>query len=183
MKKLIVTGFVGALLAAAAVVLAQEPSELPKPQKEHAWLEQLAGEWEADIEALVPGQEPLKSKGTESVRKIGGFWVLAENKSEFQGQPFTGLLTLGYDAGKETYVGTWIDSMTGYLWTYEGTVDPAGKVLTLKTKGPSHTPGELAKFKEVLELKSKDHKVFTSYIEGENGEWTRMMTINYRRKK
>lgn len=183
MKKLIVAGCVGALLAGTAVNLAQEQPELPKPQKEHAWLEQLAGEWEADVEAIVPGQEPLKSKGTESVRKIGGFWVLAENKGEFQGQPYTGLLTLGYDAGKERYVGTWIDSMTGYLWTYEGTVDSTGKVLTLETEGPSHAPGEVANFKEVLELKSRDHKVFTSYIQGEDGEWTRMVRIDYRRKK
>ncbi|HUG89416.1 MAG TPA: DUF1579 domain-containing protein [Planctomycetaceae bacterium] len=183
MNKACVAGFI-VLLAAAAVVRAQEIPEFPKPGKEHQWLGQLVGEWDTEGELFMePGQPPLKTKGTESVRAIGGFWVLAENKGDFLGQPFTGLLTLGYDAEKKQYVGTWVDSMTGYLWTYEGAVDNAGKVLTLETEGPCpDRPGELSNFKEVLEIKSKDHKVFTSSMQGEDGTWTKMMTINYRRK-
>jgi hypothetical protein len=174
-----------ALFAVAGVGRAEEAPEFPKPEQEHEWLQQLVGEWESDVEMFIePGKPPLKSKGTESVRAIGGFWTLAENKGEAFGQPFTGLLTLGYDATKKRYVGTWVDSMTGYLWTYEGTVDATGKVLTLETQGPCpDAPGKLSQFKEVLALKSKDHKVFSSSIQGEDGKWTTMMTINYHRKK
>jgi hypothetical protein len=99
--------------------------------------------------------------------------------------PYAGILTVGYDPEKKSYVGTWVDSMQGYMWKYTGTVDDAGKTLTLETKGPcpKKPPGTLANFKEVLELKDKDHKVFTSSMQEDDGSWTKMVTMNYRRKK
>jgi hypothetical protein len=185
MKKYVAWGFIVALVASVSVSRAQEAPELPAPQKEHEWLQQLVGEWESEFEAVPdPSQPPVKSKGSESARSIGGFWVVAENKGDFDGLEFTGLLTLGYDADKKRYIGTWVDSMQSYLWTYEGTVDADGKVLTLETEGPCPMrPGQTTNFREVLELKSKDHKVFTSSIQLEDGSWVTMLTINYRRKK
>jgi hypothetical protein len=184
MKKIAITGFVGLLVAGAAVVQAEETPSLPGPAKEHEWLQQLVGEWDSESEMIMePGAPPQKSKGTESVRAIGGFWVMAENKGDVLGTPVTGILTLGYDAQKQKYVGTWVDSMTGYLWTYEGTLDEAGKVLTLETEGPNFTGAGTARFKDVIEVKSKDHKVLTSSMQGEDGEWVTFMTAQYRRKE
>jgi hypothetical protein len=160
-------------------------SDMPKPTKESKWLEQFAGEWTAESEIYaVPGQPPMKSKGDETARMIGGFWLMAESKSELFGMPMTGILTVGYDSEKKSYVGTWIDSMTGYMWNYTGKVDDAGKALTLDTRGPCpKKPGTLTNFKEVLELTDKDHKVFTSSMQEEDGTWTKMVVINFQRKK
>jgi Protein of unknown function (DUF1579) len=44
-------------------------------------------------------------------------------------------------------------------------------------------PGALAKFKKVTEFKSKDHRVFTSSMQGEDGKWAGIVNINYLRKK
>jgi hypothetical protein len=161
-----------------------EMPEMPKPQKEHAWLERFAGKWDAESEIYMePDQPPLKVKGEESARMIGGFWLMAESKSEIFDTPVTGILTLGYDPEAKTYVGTWVDSMTGYLWTYKGTVDDDGKTLTLTTRGPCpKKPGTLANFREVLELKEKDHKTFTSFMQEDDGSWTKLVAINYRRE-
>ena len=91
--------------------------------------------------------------------------------------------TLGYDPQAKKYVGSWVCSMEGYLWKYEGTVDASGKVLTLNTEGPSmSSPGKMAKMKDVLEIKDKDHKVLKSYMQGPDGKWVQFMTINARRK-
>ncbi|MEX0713880.1 MAG: DUF1579 family protein [Pirellulales bacterium] len=185
MKKFAFGCFVVALLTGAAMLGGKEVPQLPVPEKEHEWLGQLAGEWETEGEAfLEPGKPPIKCQGTESARRIGGFWIVAENKGTFMDVPVTGVLTLGYDPQKKKYVGTWIDSVSNYLWSYEGTVDAGGKTLTLETEGPSHdTPGKLAKFKEVIEVKTDDHKVFTSSVQGEDGKWSTIVTIHYRRKK
>ncbi|MBI3119252.1 MAG: DUF1579 domain-containing protein [Candidatus Hydrogenedentes bacterium] len=159
---------------------------MPPPQKEHEWLQQLVGEWTSEWEASMPDSTPVKFHGTESVRAIGGFWVLAEGTNTMPDMlaPMLSELTLGYDPAKGKYVGTWVDSMTSYLWTYQGSVDEAGKVLTLDTEGPCPMKGgQMTKFKEVLEIKSKDEKVFTSSIQEDNGAWTKMLTIDYKRKK
>ena len=180
MRRIVVAGLMAALLGAAAVCSAQ----VPGVEKEHQWLQQLVGEWEAEVEVTIaPGQPPLKSRGTESVRTIGGLWVVAEGKNDFMGTPMASVMTLGYDPEKKKYVGTWVDSFTSYLWKYEGTVDAAGKVLTLEAEGPNPTaPGKLVRFREVIEVKSKDHKVFSSSQQTADGKWNTFVTVNYRRK-
>ncbi len=185
MRKFTVASFVVALLVNAAVCMAQELPKMPAPQEQHAWLKQLAGEWESQSEIYMePGKPPIKAKGTETARMIGGFWLQGENKGTIMDQPMTGILTVGFDPETKQYVGTWVDSMTSYLWKYEGKVDETGNILTLATKGPCpKKPGTLSNFKEVIELKDKDHKVFTSSMQEDDGTWTKMVTIDYRRKK
>jgi Protein of unknown function (DUF1579) len=166
----------------SVVCQAQESPDMPKPQKEHAWLQQLAGDWDSETTVKPPGQPEVKMKGRERSGMIGGFWLVAENTSDMTGTPYTGILTLGYDSRKKQYVGTWIDSMGDYLWHYTGKV--TGKKITLEAKGPSPLkPGKLSNFKETVELTDADHKVFTSTMQEDNGSWTPMLTIKYTRKK
>ena len=181
MKNRTLALLIASLLCGTIVVHAQEM----QPQKEHKWLEQFAGEWDFEVEIVMqPGQPPIKAKGTDSGRMVGGFWVTVEGKAEMMGMPFLSRLTLGYDPTKKKYIGTWIDSMSSYLWKYEGTVDATGQILTLETEGPNPMkPETVSKFKEVTEFKSKDHRVFTSSILGDDGKWTTMVTANSRRKK
>lgn len=107
------------------------------PQKEHQWLQQLVGEWtsEADM-AMETGQPAETCKGTESVRSLGGLWILAEGQGQMpDGGAATMLLTLGYDPQKGRFVGTWVGSMMTHLWVYDGFLDAAGRVLTLEAEG------------------------------------------------
>ena len=54
-----------------------------EPQKEHQWLQKLVGEWTYEGEATMePGEPPAKMTGTESVRSLGGLWILAEGQGE-----------------------------------------------------------------------------------------------------
>src|SRR4029450_1377099 len=116
----------------------EEIAMKPEPQKEHQWLQKLVGEWTYDGEAsMEPGKPPERFKGTESVRSLGGLWVLCEGHGEMPGgEPATTLMTLGYDPEKGRYVGTWVGSMMTHLWIYDGGLDAAGKVLTLGSRGP-----------------------------------------------
>lgn len=187
MNKIMLAVSCVALLAVVAASRAQEMPKMPEPQKEHQWLRQFVGDWENEGEATMPTepvQPAMKFKGTETARQLGGFWLIADGKGEMMGTPMQTILTLGYDADKKKYVGTWVDSMSGHLWKYEGTLDPTGKTLTLNTEGPCPLyPGKTFKFKEVVEFKTPDHKVFTSSMQKEDGTWQQMVTINSRRKR
>jgi len=155
------------------------------PQKEHDWLQQLVGAWTYESECVMaPGQPPGKFTGSENVRSLGGLWIHAESHGEMPGGGTAVMvLTLGYDPQQQQFTGTWVGSMMTHLWVYKGSLDAAEKVLTLNTEGPSCTgDGTLAKYKDVIEIKSNGHRVLTSHILGENGEWQAFMTANYRRK-
>ena len=159
--------------------------DMPMPVKQHEWLQQFVGEWDTAVEVqMEAGKPPMKGRGTEVVRRLGGFWVVGEGSGEMEGMPGTmmSLLTLGYDTAKGKYVGTWVDSMNSYLWKYEGSVDSSGKVLTLETEGPCPLKPGLVRFKEVTEFRTKDHRVFTSSMQDDDGKWVIMVRADYRRK-
>jgi hypothetical protein len=90
-----------------------------------------------------------------------------------------GLLVLPFFTGERT---TWVGSMMTHLWVYDGVLDAAGKVLNLDTVGPDMSGG-MAKFQDVYEFKSNDHRVLTSHMLGADGKWSSFMTANYWRKK
>jgi len=186
MKKYAAAGIGLALLIGAVVYAADDAPKMPEPQKEHAWLHQLVGEWETEAEITgAPGQPPEKCRGKERVRKIGGFWIVADVEGKMPGTDKTmnAMLTLGYDPQQKKYIGTWIDSMLSHMWRYTGTLDADKKVLTLDTEGPSFaTPGKMAKYRDVFEIKNKDYKTLTSSVLGDDGKWTSFITVHYRRK-
>jgi hypothetical protein len=168
----------------ASVCQAQVP-EMPKPSKEHELLSQFAGDWEVTAETVaLPNVEPLKCEGTESAKMVGGFWLVGQTEASMMGMKVNSLLTIGYNPTKKKYVGTFVCSADSTLWEYEGTMDDDGKKLTLTTEGPSPLdPSKTGQYREELELTDKDHKTFTSYMQGEDGKWVKMVTMSYTRKK
>ena len=85
-----------------------------EPQSQHAWLQQLVGEWTYEVD----GEE--KAGGREIIKPIGPLWIVGE--SEFTmpgGGTGTARITVGFDPQKGRFVGTWIGSMMTYLWVYD----------------------------------------------------------------
>lgn len=181
------------LLALAAVGLAMQDVGhdvgqdvgATEPTKEHEWLQQLVGEWSCSMEMTMgPGTEPMTMESTESVRAVGDLWILGEGSADMGGARLTSFLTLGYDPEEQAFVGTWIDSMHANLWIYDGKLDEVRKTLTLEAEGPGFPDrSKKAKYRDVIELKSPDHKVLTSSVQGADGEWTTFLRADYRRKE
>lgn len=151
-------------------------------QQQHRWLLQLVGEWRFEVEAQMGPDKPVETfHGTESVRALGELWVLCEGSGEMPGGGIANtLMTLGYDSQRQRFIGSWVGSMMSHMWVYDGELDAEQKVLTLHTEGPDFSnAGKTAKYKDVIELKSAEHRVLSSHSLGEDGEWHCFMTANY----
>jgi hypothetical protein len=151
----------------------------------HIWLQQLVGDWEVSQEVwMEPGAEPMRMESTESVRPIGDLWVMSEGHADFGGDPFQSVMTLGYDPAREAFVGTWIDTMQPILCLYEGSLDEAGRVLTLAAEGPRFDGKEgTGHYRDAIEVVDSDHKVLTSSVLQPDGSWVRFMRAEFTRVK
>lgn len=156
-----------------------------EPQKEHQWIHKLVGEWTFDSECnMGPDQPAMSTKGSEVVRSLGGLWTVAEADAEMSGAPgWKSIMTLGFDPTTGRFVGTFIATMMAYMWQYSGSLDAAGKVLTLDTEGPNFTDGKLTKYQDIIEFFGNESRTLSSRILGENGEWKPFMKATYTRRQ
>lgn len=155
-----------------------------QPVKEHEWLQQLVGEWTWDCEMnMGPDKPKEKSNGAESVRSLGGLWVILEGTGAMpDGDQYTSVMTLGYDLTPKKYVGTWIGSMMSRLWVYDITMAPSGDELWMDAEGPSMADVEkLGQYRDIITIKSRDHRILSGNYKNEAGEWTNFMVTNYHR--
>jgi len=164
-------------------------SEFPMPTltKEHAFLNQFAGEWESEGETYMgPDQPPGKLKGTESTYVIGGMWAVGHIKGGMDGgeSGYEQTYIVGFDSDSGKYVGSVVDNMTTTLWKHnDGFLDEAENKIVTFTEGPFFGMPGTVKFRETSQFKNPDHRLFTSEMQGPDGEWTTMLTVHVRRKK
>lgn len=163
--------------------------DMPEPCSEHRWLHRLVGEWEVESEcSMGPDQPPMQTKGTEKVRSLGGLWTVGEGRmgdaaGNGSDDGCDAIMTLGYDPTSKRFVGTFIAAMMTHLWSYNGSLDAAGNVLTLDTVGPSFAgDGTLAPYQDIIEFVDNDHRTLRSQMRGPDGQWTQFMSAHYRRR-
>ncbi len=157
----------------------QDDMEPTNKLEQHEWLQQLVGEWNVSSEAIMePGGDSTTWESKESIRSIGGLWIVAEGTADYDGQSFTSLMTLGYDPNKGAFVGSWIDTIQPTMWSYVGHLDESKRLLTLEAEGPSFgDPSKTAKYRDQIELIGSDEKKTTSSVLGEDGSWSTFMTV------
>ena len=71
--------------------------------------------------------------------------------------------------------------MMTHLWIYNGALDESEKILTLDTEGLNFTQSAIAKYQDIIEFVSDDHRIMRSQILGDDGNWQQFMTAHYRR--
>ncbi len=175
------------LILAAQALCAQEVPMMSGAEKEHQWLKKFVGEW--DVVSQSPGGEGQPPVSIESVMKssmLGELWLVNESEMDIGGTKVKSIQLIGYDPQKKKYVGTWVDSMFNHLWHYQGTVDQAGKKLTLDAVGPSMTDaGKMANYRDAYEFQDDNTMTATSTMQGEDGKWVVIMegTAKQRQKK
>lgn len=163
----------------------EAPQMPPAPGEHHKWLQQLVGTWTVESEMSPPGAPAMKATGTDTVRSIGGRWIVSELKSDVPGMGLMHAVSvLGYNPQKGKYQGTWVDSILDHIWVYDGTLDPTGKILTLEAEGPNmmDPAGGPGRYRDVIEIKDDDYRTLSSYGFAD-GKWVHFATAHYRRAK
>jgi len=171
--RLIATGCLAAMMSSA---LMGQPTATPGP--EHAVLKRLEGTWNATVkmgDSETPGTATYKLE-------CSGLWLVSDFRSEFGGQPFQGRGLDSYDPAKKKYVSVWVDSMTTRPLLLEGEFDKAKKTLTMTGEGPG-MDGKPAKYRNTTHIPDDDHLTFTMFLTGADGKETKVMTIEYVKKK
>lgn len=160
--------------------------QIPEPCKEHQWLHKLIGDWTMEAECRMgPDQPPMKNTGKETVRSLGGLWTIGEGEGELpSGGTSRSIMTLGYNPQLRRFVGSFVADCMTHLWPYSGSLDAHEKRLTLDSEGPSFAnDGTTAKYQDIIEFLSDDHRTLTSQYLGPNGQWVPFMKADYRRVK
>ncbi len=172
-----------------ALFLALTTSGLASAQgatAEHLALASEVGVWDAQSKFwMAPDSPPMVSKAIETNTMLGGMWLISEFKGDMVGMPFLGRGQFGYDPVTKKFVGTWIDSMNPHLSVMEGSMDESNKRLTMLSQGRDARTGKESISKMVTTYVDADHKTFEMFgpVDGKEGEWWKMMEINYTRKK
>lgn len=151
----------------------------------HKLLQAFAGDWNAAVKMfLAPGAPPMESTGVMSTKPImGGRFYLGSYAGSFEGQPFEGTSTLGYDNLSGKFCNTWIDSMSTGIALMHGTYDKATNSYTFKGEIPDPmAPATKLKVRQVIKVTDADHHSM-EWHETHAGKEAKTMEINYTRKK
>ena len=140
-RKRIFSGLVFATVVLGVCIQGQAQMGSPPPELD--LLKKDVGEWTCEIKSWsMPGADPQVSKGKESSRMMGGFWMITNFEGKMFGQDFIGHGTYGYDVEKKKYVGTWIDSLGPSMMQTVGTYDKESETMTAvgDSIGPDGSP-------------------------------------------
>lgn len=154
----------------------------PPPTPEHGWLHRLLGTWRYEMEATGPDGTMLRGEGRETVRSLGGFWVIGEAEGTMPGcGPGRWVITLGWNPAARRFLGSWVGSMMAHMFVYDGALSEDGRSLTLENEGPSFTGEGTARYRDVVTLEGDDLRLMHSEVQGADGGWTRFVTMRFRR--
>jgi Protein of unknown function (DUF1579) len=148
-------------------------------------LQNMVGTWDAVVKSYYPDPaKPTETKGTSTYTSLlDGRFLQESVEGNFNGMPFHGLGTYGYDNTLKKYVSSWVDSMGTGIMTSEGTSPDGGKTINWEGKATDPVTGKVQTYRSVMHNMSPDQCHFEMYGPGPDGKETKMMEITYTRRK
>lgn len=167
-------------LALTSLVSAQNDND-SETLEQHARLAEMSGVWDVEILMTTP-DEKTSSTGVETVRMVGDFWSVSDLEFEYMGVPTIGHGTLGFDASKDKYVGTWVESTNPYMSTMEGEYDEENKaiVFLMQSKDPS---GASADFRITMASQDETHRTFKLELKIDEDQFIEMLEMKYTKRE
>ena len=191
MKRLVYT--LAAVLSTAiySEVTAQSEAEMKAwmdymtPGEYHKEMAKWDGMWDADLTMwMAPGTPPQKSTATcENKMILGGRYQSSTHKGSFNGMPFEGISTVGYDNAKNAFISTWVDNMGTGIMILEGTWDDKSKTLNLKGNQTDPMSGKSMAIREAFKVIDNNTHKMEMYMTPPGGQEYKSMEITFTRRK
>ncbi len=153
------------------------------PGDAHKMIAKSNGQWKAEVTVwMAPGAPPEKSTATATNKMIlGGRYQQSTHKGTFNGMPFEGISTFGYDNAKKVYVSSWIDNMGTGIMNMEGTWDDATKAVNMKGKSTDPSTGKDVDVRETFQIINDNSQLLEMYMTGPDGAEFKTMEIKFTR--
>jgi hypothetical protein len=190
MKKILLTLCATLCITAATKLQAQDDAAMKAwqnymtPGDIHKMLAASDGTWKEDITMWqMPGAPPTKSVATaENKMILGGRYQQSTTKGTYNGMPFEGISTLGYDNAKKIFVNSWVDNMGTGIMQLQGPWDPATKTVNFKGTTVDPTTGRDMPVRETFTLIDNNTQLMTMYATTQQGMEYKNMEIKFTRK-
>lgn len=149
----------------------------------HEKLNFFAGNWNCDVEEMWGGNTQ-KSKGSMTSESIyGGRFIMSKYQGEMMGAPFMGTAVMGYNNASKMYETLWFDSMSTGMALSTGSMDTAGKKLSMSGETVCPMTGKPMTCRSTTTITGPDSYTMEFYHPNMEGKEELAMVINYKRAK
>jgi hypothetical protein len=191
MKRLILTLAAVFTTAVFIELAAQSEAEMKAwmeymtPGDFHKEMAKWDGEWTGDMLMwMSPGTEPQKLTSSCVNKMImGGRYQSSTHTGNFNGMPFEGISTTGYDNARKKFISTWVDNMGTGIMVMEGVWNENTKTLELKGKQTDPSTGKEMDVREAFKVIDDNTQKMEMYMTPAGGKEFKSMEIVFKRKK
>jgi hypothetical protein len=132
----------------------------------------------------MPDGSTSTGTGRETYTALGELWVIGAMMAPMpDGTPMDARTTLGYNATKGTFEGSFHASCMDSQWVYHSG-ELNGNTLTLNCVGPNMAPGaepgSTCNYQDIFELRDANTRILRSQAETPDG-WVQFMQATYTR--
>jgi Protein of unknown function (DUF1579) len=182
-------------LSFTTIVNAQEKKEMSEedkawmaymtPGKEHMELAKSEGVWTEEMTMwMAPDAPEMKSTATFTTKMIlGGRYQQSIHKGSFDGMPFDGISTVGFDNKLKQFHSTWIDNMGTGIMVMTGTWNEEAKAIEFSGTQVDPITGDLLKVREIYTMRDENNHMLEMYMTTVDGREFKSMSINMTRQK
>ncbi len=158
--------------------------EYMTPGDMHKMMAESNGDWSEDITMwMAPGAPAEKSTSTcNNTMILGGRYQQSTHKGSYNGMPYEGVSTMGYDNIKKVFESSWIDNMGTGIMNMEGKYDAATKTVTSLGKEVDPMTGKDMDVRETFMMMDKNTQLMTMYMTPVGGKEYKTMEIKFTRK-
>jgi hypothetical protein len=113
---------------------------------------------------------------------LGGRYQESTNTGSFNGMPFEGISTVGYDNAKKKYVSTWVDNMGTGIMYLEGTWNNATRMGVFTGTAIDPMTGKECNIRQTLKIIDENTQEMEMF-DNKMGKETKTMHIKLMRNK